>query len=291
MFWGTDPAVSHPRHFSRYSLEPRGMFVPGGRADRTCIVVDVTRTATAGEADLFLQLKPGSDFEALWTLRALLADVTLDAGQVEADTGISLPAWQDLAERMKDARFGVLFYGQGLSGSRGRYFNSEALLAMVRDLNAFTRFVAKPMRGRGNVVGADNVVTWRTGFPFGVNLARGYPRFGYGEYTAADLLARGESDAALIVTSDLAGDASETARAHLARIPYVTIDFRDTETARGAEVAFTTAAYGIHSPGTVYRMDDVPLPLRPVMASPHPSDVEILGRLESRVRELTAQQV
>src|SRR5438132_7576829 len=42
--------------------------------------------------------------------------------------------------------------------------------------NEFTRFYAKPMRGHGNVTGADNVVSWQTGYPFGVSLHRGYPR-------------------------------------------------------------------------------------------------------------------
>ena len=39
--------------------------------------------------------------------------------------------------------------------------------------------------------GADNVLTWQTGYPFAVSLARGYPRFGPGEYTATDVLGRG----------------------------------------------------------------------------------------------------
>ena len=64
---------------------------------------------------------------------------------------------------------------------------------LARDLNEFTRFYAKPMRGHGNVTGADNVVSWQTGYPFGVSLGRGYPRFNPGEYTTADTLARGEA--------------------------------------------------------------------------------------------------
>ncbi len=89
-----------------------------------------------------------------------------------------------------------------------------------------------------------------------------------------------------MVTADPDSDFSPSAREHLARIPYVTVDFRETPTTRAAAVAFTTATYGIHTPGTVYRMDDVPLPLRPALASPHPSDVEILARLDRRVQQL-----
>ena len=41
MFWGSNPAESHPRHFTKYSLMPKGMFLPNGRKDRTCVIVDV----------------------------------------------------------------------------------------------------------------------------------------------------------------------------------------------------------------------------------------------------------
>jgi formylmethanofuran dehydrogenase subunit B len=286
IFWGSNPAESHPRHFTKYSLMPKGMFVPNGRKDRTCVLVDVRKTKSAKAADIFLQVKPRKDFEALWTLRGLARGLELDAAEVESETGVPLAAWQDLMERMKRARFGVLLFGMGLTMTRGKHLNSEALLALVRDMNAYTRFVAKPMRGHGNVTGADNVVSWRTGYPFGVNLSRGYPRFNPGEYTTADTLARGEADAALVIASDPMSNFSQGAREHLAKIPYIALDPKETPTTRGATVAFTTATYGINTAGTVYRMDDVPIPLRPAFDSPHPSDFEVLTRIERRVQEL-----
>ena len=73
-------------------------------------------------------------------------------------------------ERMKQAKYGVILFGMGLTMTRGKHLNSHALLSLARDMNAHTRFVCKPMRGHGNVTGADNVLTWRTGYPFAVNL-------------------------------------------------------------------------------------------------------------------------
>src|SRR5215471_14345071 len=191
IFWGGNPAESHPRHFTKYSLMPKGMFVPNGRKDRTAVGVDVRRTKTAKAMDLFFQIKPRSDFEALWTLRALAKGIEVDPEQVRNSTGIELARWQDLMDRMKAAKFGVILFGMGLTMTRGKHLNSEALLSLARDMNAFTRFVVKPMRGHGNVTGADNVVTWQTGYPFGVNMSRGYPRCNPGEYTTSDTLARG----------------------------------------------------------------------------------------------------
>jgi formylmethanofuran dehydrogenase subunit B len=285
VFWGGNPAESHPRHFTKYSVTPKGMFVPNGRKDRYVVLVDVRRTPSARAADLFLQVKPGKDFELLWALRALVKGVEVDPG-IEAETGVSLATLTTLVERMKHARFGVFLFGMGLSMTRGKHYNAAAILALARDLNRHTRFVAKPMRGHGNVTGADNVVSWSTGYPFGVNFGRGYPRFNPGEFTVVDLLARGESDAALIVSADPAANFPQVAIDHLRRIPTVVLDPALSETAKIARVAITTAVYGINVAGTVYRMDDVPIRLRPALPSRYPSDEDVLKAIATRIRDL-----
>jgi formylmethanofuran dehydrogenase subunit B len=289
LFWGSNPAESHPRHWSRYSTMPKGMFVPNGRKDRTVVLVDVRRSKSAPAADIFVQIKPKKDFEVLWALRGLVKGIEIDPS-IEEETGVSLDLLKDLTKRMKECKFGVLFFGMGLSMTRGKHLNVEAALALARDLNDYTRFYAKPMRGHGNVTGADNVVSWSTGYPFGVNLGRGYPRFNPGEWTTSDTLARGEADAAMIVASDPMGNFSQPAREHLAKIPYVAFDPKETATTKNATVAFTTATYGINTPGTVYRMDDVPIPLRPAFDSPYPDDETILRALEKRIREIQREK-
>jgi len=254
------------------------------------VVVDVRKTKSAKAADIFVQIKPRCDFEGLWTLRALAKGIELDPDQVEASTGQPLTLWQDLMDRMKACKFGIIFFGMGVTMTRGKHANSEAILALTRDMNAYTRFSCKPNRGHGNVTGADNVVAWRTGYPFGVNLTRGYPRFNPGEYTAADVLARGEADAAMIIASDPMANFSQPARDHLGSIPFISLDPKDTPTSRAAAVSFCVATYGINVPGTVYRMDDVPIPLRPAFESPNPSDYDILKGIEKSVRQRIADK-
>lgn len=288
VFWGGNPAESHPRLFGRYALTPKGMFTPNGRKDRTAVLVDVRRTKSAQVADIFLQVRPGKDFELLWALRALVKGkkVGPDIAQV---TGVPLAALEDLVERMKSCNYGVLLFGMGLTMTRGRHFNSGALLALTNDLNEFTHFVAKPVRGHGNVTGADNVVSWQTGFPFGVNFSRGYPRFNPGEFTTVDLLAKGDADTAMIIASDPASNFPKAAVERLRQIPLIVLDPKETVTSRLATVAFTTATYGINVPGTVYRMDDVAIGLRPVFDSPLPSDLDILSAIKKRLGELLAE--
>ncbi len=275
VYWGTNPAETHPRHFTKFTLRPKGKFVPRGRKDRTMVLVDVRETPSARASDQFLQIRSGADLEVLTTLRALVNHRTVDRGLVEA-TGLTLDQLTDLVERMKRARFGVFFFGSGLTMTRGKHANVAALLALTAELNAFTKFAAMPMRDYGNEAGADNVMNSLAGYPFGVDFSRGYPRSNPGEFTAVDVLVREEADAALIVAADPWTTMPQAAIDHLDRIPHIVIDRKITSASLAARVHFTTAAPGISSTGTAYRMDRIPLPVRSALRSPHATDEDIL---------------
>jgi formylmethanofuran dehydrogenase subunit B len=272
IYWGTNPLESHPRHMERYAVDPTGEFVPGGRADRYVVVVDVKKTESAARADLFLKVKPGADFDVLWTLRALVKGLDVPAE----------PKLVDLARRMKACRFGVAFFGLGLSLSRGGHRNVEALLRLVRDLNHHTRFYARRMRVQGDVSGADLVLAWQTGYPFSVNLGRGYPRYNPDEFSAAGLLERGEVDACVLVGSEGVPRFPQAARDALSKIPTVALEYPTFASTVLPTVRFTTAVYGLHVPGTAYRMDEIPVPLRACLLPFYPSDDRVLSELERR---------
>jgi formylmethanofuran dehydrogenase subunit B len=282
IYWGGNPAECHPRHFTKYTLTQKGKFVPGGRKNRTMVLVDIRETPSAKAADIFLQVRPARDFEVVTILRALIKGQRVDT-QLVAETGLTVEQLQDLADRMKSCKFGVLFFGMGLSMTRGKHMNSAAVLTLAAELNAFTKFVAMPMRGHGNVTGGDVIMRWTTGYPFGVNLARGYPRFNPGEFSTIDLLIRGDCDAALVLGADPGATMPQPAIDHLARIPTIVLDPKVTHTSHLARVHFTTAVTGISAPGTVYRMDEIPLPLRPALKSPYPTDEEIVRRIYQAV--------
>ncbi len=185
MFWGANPAVSHPRHFERYSLEPASHLLPRGRADRTLVVIDSKTTETATKADVFLQISPGKDFELIQSLRGLLRGGPLPRGQ---SLGLPIAEIERLALLMKSCRYGVVFFGLGIAQQSLGHLTVDVLLRLVAELNDHTRFTARRLRIPGDVSGADSVLCWQTGFPFAVNLGRGYPRYNPGEYSAVDLL-------------------------------------------------------------------------------------------------------
>ncbi len=280
IFWGSNPVDSHPRHFERYSVDPVGEFLPGGRADRTIVVVDVQPTASSAQADVFVQVEPGRDFEVLWALRGLLRGQSPASGAV---LGAPLDALSGLAQRMKTCRCGIAFFGLGLSRTHLGHRSVEALLRLVTELNAYTRFYARRMRVSSDVTGADSVLTWQTGFPFSVNLARGYPRFNPGEFTAHDLLLRNEVDACLLVGSFGVRRFSPPAVANLRRIPTIVLDPPTLASLTPPTVRFTTAIPGVHLPGTAYRMDEMPIPLRSLLPTHYPSDAEVLRLILARL--------
>jgi formylmethanofuran dehydrogenase subunit B len=266
-------------------VSAQGKLAPQGRKDRTVVVVDVRPTHTSRSTDVFLQLRPGSDYEVLTTLRALLKGVTLEVREVG---GLQVGQLESLLKRMTGCRYGVIFFGLGLTQTGGKHLNVEELLALVAELNAHTRFSAMPMRGHGNVAGADCTLAWQTGYPFAVSFARGYPQYNPGEFTAVDMLAREETDAALIIASDPLAHFPRQAAKQLKRIPTIALDPTASLTARAARVVLPSAIYGVHAAGTAYRMDNVPLPLKKVVASPQPTDEQVLDWIMERVKACSA---
>ena len=70
---------------------------------------------------------------------------------------------------------------------------------------------------------------------------------------------------------------------HLKRIPTIVLDPHITHTSKLARVHITTAAQGISAPGTAYRMDEIPMPLKPALKSPYPTDEEVVRRISEAI--------
>ena len=274
VFWGANPAVSHPRLFERYSLEPRSELLPGGRVDRRVITINSVPHETTAIADRFVAVPAGRDYELIWQLRALIRD---PHAEVSGDLGMSDSELRSLAMELKTCRYGVVFFGLGLSQGNLGHLVVSGLLELVAELNAHTRFAAQRLRILGDVAGADSVLCWQTGFPFAVNLGRGYPRYNPGEFSAQDLLERGEVDSCVLIGTETLSEFSPLAREHLATIPTIVLEYPHIEPRIEGDVHFTTAVYGIHAAGTAYRMDEIPIPLRQHSTTLYPTDEVVLG--------------
>ena len=281
IFWGSDPLTTHPRHWERYSVDARGRYVPGGRGDRFVVVADTQRTASAAAADLFVPIESGRHFDALHALRALSLGAIV---RPAASYGAPAALLGELAERMNRARSGTIFFGVDLARGEAGHCNVQALLQLAADLNAWgRRWCAMRMRVQGNVVGADTVLTWQTGYPFAVNMARGYPRYNPGEFSVHGVLERREVDACLLVGSETLGWLPPAALEHLRQIPLIVLDPPERESPITPSLRFRIATPGVYSSGTAYRMDSVPVRLTAALPAIYPTDEEILTRIEQRL--------
>jgi len=258
------------------------------KSGRKMIVVDARKTMTAEAADYFIQVQPNKDYEILDAMRCLVADQELDVDKVG---GVPVEYLKEVADAMVNCNFGVIFFGLGLTQSAGRFRNIEIAIALTRDLNRKTKFVISPMRGHFNVTGANVVFAWSTGYPYALDFSQGYPQYNPGEFTAIDLLRRGDIDAALVISSDPGAHFPKAAVQNLMKHPLITINPDMNAISRLGDVVFPTQWCGIEYEGTAYRMDHVPIMLRKVVEPPKgvPNDEELLRKILAEVRSIKAK--
>jgi formylmethanofuran dehydrogenase subunit B len=253
LFWACDPAERYPRYRSRYAVDPVGAQVPTGRAGRTLIGVSVGAARAPGDADVALTLPPEQETAALGALRALVLGTSL--GELPP----ALAPLAELVERLKRGRYVALVH-EGEPGAQDNPSRVEGLIALTQALNTPTRAALSTLRAGGNRSGVEAVLSWQTGYPAAVDFAGGYPTYGP-ERRGIVRAGRGEIAVALIVGSGAAMPADHLAALRGVRV--AAIGPRASASPLGCEVVVDTAIAGIHEAGTAYRLDDVPLPLRP----------------------------
>jgi formylmethanofuran dehydrogenase subunit B len=265
IYWGCDPDRTHPRHRERYAPPREGRrFIFVSESEPTIRVEDVT-----------IRVPSRNHWESLTNLRLLVKGIEPTSSVTES--------LRLLARMMTECRFGVVFFGAELTVGPMAHRTVEALLQLVTELNDGRRFYARRMRRAGDVAGADSVLAWQTGYPFGVDFSRGYPRYNPGEFTGPDRLARGEADACLLIGGATANDLSPAALNHFTSIPTIVLDSPGLPPPFQPTVRIATAVYGIHRAGTAYRMDEVPIPLRSILTTALPSDRAVLDAILSGV--------
>jgi formylmethanofuran dehydrogenase subunit B len=285
LYWGANPIESHPRHMSRYSTVPRGIFRQAGKDERTVVVIDIRKTRTANIADRFLEVEPNQDFELISAMRSLLNGYRPNT---ETIANIPLKEIDRSLELIKEANFCVIFFGLGLLMSAGTYHNISSLLSFIADLNQFTKVVAIPMIGHYNMIGFNHICSWLTGFPYGVDFRKERPMFNPGETTVVELLQRKEIDAMLCIASDPVSTLPYSLSSFLKEIPLITIDHQNTPTTRISKIVIPAALSGIEASGTAYRMDSVPLHMKHIVSPPDGimTDEMILTKLLEKIREV-----
>jgi len=246
VYWAVDPAERYPRFVERY--------LP--RAGRQVVAVDIGTAKGPADADRRLSLTPDQEVTALSMIRAAAGGRNVGEQPAPFDAAVGL------GQQMAGARYVVVVFDAEPGAGGADPGRAEGLIALTQGLNGPTRAALCTLRGGGNRVGADQVMTWQTGFPMAVNFAGGAPRY-QPDRPASLLAAEGAIDLVLVAGDFRTVPAAMGAKLQEERL--IVIGPGATSLAPGKALAIDTGRAGIHSGGTAFRMDEVPLPLTAVV--------------------------
>lgn len=261
VYWGCNPLQGHPRHMARYAPFSRGFFRVDGRSERTLVVIDPRKTDTAKISDFHLQVNLGEDYELFNAFRAYLNGCELTGDKI---AGVPVDLIKKVAEKMRKAKWGMIFFGMGLTHSYGKAQNIASAIELTALLNSESKWSIMPLMGHFNVKGVTEVACWITGYPFAIDFARGYPRYNVGEFSTVEVLRDKQVDAMLAIAADPGSHLPQSAVARMAEIPLIAIEVYKTSTTELANLVLPDTHNGIESTASVYRMDGVPLQMRKV---------------------------
>jgi formylmethanofuran dehydrogenase subunit B len=274
---GTDIETRMPRFFERCVANRETLF---GTA-RQCEVVYVG-SGPAGKPPVastsIIECDSIRLHEGFALLRALIAGRPVG---VESAAGVPLATWKALAQRCRDARYGVIAWMAADLDFPQADMTVQVICELVRDLNRHTRFAGLPLGGTDGDVTADAVLLWQTGFGLRTSLAGGRPDHDSYHYSAGRMLARGEADFLLWVSSFSTGRTPPAAD-----VPTVVLGRDGMTLEREPEVFITVGTPGLDHAGHLFRTDRVvALPLHPLRRSPHPSVSGVLAAIEAALGE------
>jgi len=289
VYTGSNAMNSHPRHMARYSTFPRGYFRPRGRYDRTVVTMDPKYSDTAKMSDVWIGFEQNGDYEFYNAIRAVLKGKKLKKDVI---SGIPKEDIYELTEKMKNAQFGTLYFGLGLTHTLSKQRNIDIAIQMIADLNKYSKWVLMPMRGHFNVNGFNIFMAYETGFPYGVDFSRGYQRYMNGETNTIDLLTRKECDVFMVIAADPGAHYPGGAVKQLAEIPVIQIDIHWGPSTEIADVVLPGSFIGVEAAGTSYRMDGVPIYMKKAIDKPETcrDDEWIVKELLERVKKIKAEQ-
>ncbi len=284
VYWGVNPAESHHRHASRYTVFPRGSNITEGRESRVIAVVDIRESESMRLANHQLILEPRNGDEHF--LNALYNELKGTLGTPPTHVG-GIPAIEFLsfAKQIKEADYIAIFYGNGLIHAP---LESNTLPLLVKVANRLNRkkrpCIILPMVALCNSTGVVKTSLKETGLPFSVDFTSQTPK----PYPLMqDGLRNNEFDAALIVGWDALSFLSGPIAKSLQNIPIISLSTQPTITTRESSVVFPTALTGAETNGTVYRMDGIAVPLKPFAKAPQqiPTEYQILTHLLTHLQQ------
>ncbi len=267
---GSEIGSRFPRLFERcfgefdtlFGLRSRELVVLGEPPEN---LPDALRRATT-----CLAVKTPQLAEFFAALRALLGNRSLQARTI---AGVSVEQLAALAVRMRNARYGVLTWAAAELDYAHADLAVQSMCEVVRELNAGTRFSVLPLGGSDGDVTAQQITTWQTGFPVGVEFSDGMPAPRTPRSPLQTPARHADADVLVYVCAiDPARTMPETG------VPSIVIG-RAGMRPGPCEVFIPVGVPGLHHAGHLFRSDTVvALRMRALAPARHPPASAVLQR-------------
>lgn len=282
VFLGFNPAETHPRHASRYSIFPRGAGVEKGVEGRSITVVDseTTKTSRIAHNRFILEAE-----DQLKLIKAVGGRLKGEKPIINVPN-VSEVKLLELVKDFKSSNYVSIFYDSSFfegGDYRLKVDTIYQLVEKIRDVNV--KCTALPMPKPYNMVGAVKTTLTETGYPCAVDFSGDGEKFNVEKNSVLNMVVNGEVDLALIVGSNIFTELSRLARKSFMKIPLIVLDFVESLTVKNSGIYIASAITGFEAGGTVYRVDEKRIQLAPPFKPPENilSDEDFLSRLYKKI--------
>lgn len=274
---GTDVEKTFPRFFERMIWVEESMF--GGDTEGREIIYlgkQPSGDASTSPGGRKAQVLPCSDSdlpEVISVLRALAAGRPVQAHSVG---GIDVTELKRLADKLLAARYSVLTWSTGQLDFDHAELTVQNLCEMIKEINRTTRSSGLPLGGKEGETTANSCSAWQSGYPMRTNYHGGYPAYDPYLNDGGRMLAEGEADLLLWLSSFNVDVTPPPSAAKTVVVGRSGMRFEQEP-----EVFIPVGVPGIDHAGRTFRTDSVvSVPLKKLRDSGLPSTFEVLSAIE-----------
>jgi formylmethanofuran dehydrogenase subunit B len=206
-------------------------------------------------------------------LRAIVSGKKLHNNEV---AGIAVADLGKLAQRLRNAKYSVVVWAAAALNYPHAELTVQNITETVKILNKTTRSSGLPLGGIEGDMNANQVCTWISGYPMRTSFARSYPEHDIYQYSTDHLLASGEADALLWVSSFNPDRTPPDAD-----LPTIVLGHPSMKLKHTPDVFIPVGLPGADHKGIMFRTDNVvSLPLSKLRACQLPSVAEVITAIE-----------
>jgi formylmethanofuran dehydrogenase subunit B len=275
---GTDVHKLHPRFFETIVSPPDSMFdVTAPKRTVVFIGKGLDRSGAKGERIgevITIGCMDEQAGEVVALLRARLRGFRVQKPKLD---GVKLAEIDALAERCRNAQYGVVVWAPPALNFPFADLAVEQFAGLVKDLNTTIRFAGLSLGGAEGAITAAGVCTWISGYPLRVSYATGAPDYDPYRWAIGRMLKDGEGDL-LVWTASISPELSPPET----KIPTIVLGTPGLKLTREPDVLIPVGTPGVDHAGRLIRVDNVvSLPLKDLGRADLPAVADIAAAIEA----------